>query len=104
MAPKALLLTGKKGGGRLKSAPMGVTPGTFDGECNLLFVFVNTQDLNFDLLSDVQNLTGMVNTVPGQLTDMNQPICTSKINKGPEFGKIADNALAYFAGEKLIQE
>src|SRR5437764_509672 len=76
----------------------------FDRECDLLFVFIDTQDLNFDILSDVEDLTGMIDTAPSKLADMNQPVCPSQIDEGSEIGEVAYHAFAYFPRSQLIEE
>src|SRR6266566_1779773 len=45
---------------------------TLDRECDFLFLFVDAEDLDFDLLPDMEHFTGMIDAAPGELADMNQ--------------------------------
>src|SRR5215469_3855675 len=75
-----------------------------DGQGDFLFVFIDTEDLDFHLLADLEHLAGMIDAAPGQLTDVHQSICPSQVDKSAKVGEIADDATAYLAGFQLIEE
>ena len=46
----------------------------------------------------------MIDTAPGELADVDQPVCASQVNKGAKVGKIAHHATADFAWFQLIEQ
>src|SRR5438128_6075316 len=82
----------------------GVYLGAFDRQGNFLFVLVNAENLDLDLLPHVQNLAGVIDTAPGQLADMHQSVSASQVDKGSEFGEIADHAPPDFAGLQPVEQ
>src|SRR5215472_14034884 len=59
-----------------------------DGQGDFLFVFIDAEDLDFHLLADLEHLTGMIDTAPGQLTEMHQSLRTSQVDKSAKVGEI----------------
>src|SRR5438034_8292077 len=82
----------------------GVNFRTLDRECDFLFLFVDTEDLYFDLLTDMEHFTGMVDAAPGELANMNQSVRASQIDKGTKVREVTDDALAYFAWFEFIEQ
>src|SRR5437879_7301194 len=77
---------------------------TLDRKRDFFLVFVNTEDLHFNILADVQDFTGMVDTAPCELADMDQPVGTTQVDKGTKVGKVTHHSLANFAGFQLIEQ
>src|SRR5260370_17173936 len=46
----------------------------------------------------------MIDTAPGQLTDMHQPVRASQVDKGAKISEIADNPPAYFTWFQLVKK
>ena len=82
----------------------GIHLGPLDGESNLLLFFIDAEHLHFDLLTDVQDFTGMIDTTPGQLADMHQSIRASQVHKGPKIGKVTDDPMTDFAGLQFVEQ
>src|SRR6266700_1897427 len=76
----------------------------FDRERDLLLLFIDAQNLNLDLLTDVQYLAGMIDAAPCQLADMDQSISATLINEGTKVSKVADYTLTHFAGFEFIEQ
>ena len=82
----------------------GINFGAFDRKSDFLFLLIDTEYLNFDFLADLEYFTGMIDTAPGELADVNQSICASQVNKGTEVGKVAHHASADFPWFQLIEQ
>ena len=82
----------------------GIHLGPLDGEGDLLLFFIDAEHLHFDMLTDMQDFTGMIDATPGQLADMHQSICASQVDKGAKIGKVADDAMADFARLQLVEQ
>src|SRR6266567_5818609 len=76
----------------------------FDRERDLLLLFIDAQNLNLDLLANMQDLAGVTDVAPCQLTDMNQSVGSSQIHEGSEIGEAANYTLTYFAGFEFCEQ
>src|SRR5215469_14697440 len=68
--------------------------GTLDGESDLLLLFVHRQNLDLDLLTDLENFARVVDSAPGELTDVDQSIGSTQIHEGAKVGEVADHTFA----------
>src|SRR5437764_1672089 len=82
----------------------GVNFRTLNRECDFLFLFVDTEDLDFDLLTDMEHFTGMVDAAPSELANVDQSVRASQVDKGAKVGQVTDDALAYLARFELIEQ
>src|SRR5260370_28453980 len=74
----------------------GINFGTFDRESNFLFLFIDTENLDFYFLANLEYFTWMIDTTPGELADVYQPVGTSQVNKGAKVGKVTHHTMANF--------
>ena len=92
------------GGVALLDRRPGINLCTFDRESDFLFLFVNAENLDFDLLADVQDFAGMIDATPGELADMDQSVCPSQVNEGAEIRQVTDDTFAHLAGFEFIEQ
>src|SRR5581483_2489638 len=82
----------------------GINLGAFDRERDLFLLFINAQDLNLNFLTNVEYLAGVIDATPCQLADMDQSVGTAQIDECSKVGKVANDALAHFAGFQFIEQ
>src|SRR6266699_4403199 len=82
----------------------GINLCALDRESDFLFLFVNAEDLNFDLLADLEDFTGMVDAAPGELADMDQSVCATQVNEGAEICEVTDDAAPDFARFEFVEQ
>ena len=73
------------------------------GKRNLCRVFVDPVDLHLDLLADLQHFAGMLDAVPTQLADVDQPVETSQIHEGAEILDASNGAIHQVARLRSFQ-
>src|SRR5215469_7843881 len=81
----------------------GVHTGMLERQGDFLFVFIDAEDLDFHLLADFEHLARMIDTAPGQLTEMHQSLCTSQVDKSAKVGEIADHAAPHLTRLQFLE-
>ena len=64
---------------------------------NTLGFSIETDHLDFNGLTDLQNLGGMINPLPGNIGNVQQAVDTAQINKCAVIGDVLDNAFQHLA-------
>ena len=76
----------------------------FQAERDTLALLVNLENLDIDLLLHRQDLTGMIDTTPGHVSDVEQSIDPSEIDEGAEISDVLDDSRAHLGKFDLVHE
>ena len=78
--------------------------GLLETERDALAIEVDIQDLHLDLLTDLDDLGGMVDVIPGELGDMDQAVDATEVHEGPKVHDRGDGALKTHARLELGED
>ena len=73
-------------------------------ECDLLFVLVDVEDVDFELLVDLDHVVRVVDAAPTHVGDVEQAVDAAEVDEGAELGDVLDDALADLALFDFAQE
>src|SRR5687767_6527703 len=62
-------------------------------EGDLFLVLVDREHFNLELLIDLEHLAGVIDSAPGHVGDVQQPVDTAKVDERAEVGDVLDGAL-----------
>ncbi len=69
-------------------------PGVFQAflpaQADALPLFVDIDDLDFDVLADAEHFFGVFDMLPGQFRNMHQPVDPAQVYEGPKVGEAND--------------
>ncbi len=78
--------------------------GSLDRESDLLFLGVDAQDVDIDLVTDPQHLTWVPDAAPGQLGEVDEPVRPTNVHEGAEVADGGDPALTNLALLQLLDQ
>src|SRR5215213_9693895 len=78
--------------------------GALDRKSDLLFLSVDTQDVDVDFLAHSQHFARMPHPAPGKLGEMDQSVSSAYVDEGAEVADRGDAALADFTLTQFIDQ
>ena len=65
---------------------------------------VHVEDLNIDLVAHGHDLARVIDVLPTELGDVNEPVHAAQVHEGTEVDDRRDDAVPTLAGLKIVQE
>ena len=76
----------------------------FESERNALFLEVDIEDHDFDLLTEFEHFGRMGDSAPGHICDMEKSVYAAEIDERTEIGDVLDDALADLADFHFLEK